>query len=111
MIRAEPIRAAGDPHRDPPQCQGYIGGGGRPTELVADDALQDAALARAAAVLKVAPLAAAEMKRLIRQGADAALPTALAFEQEVLARLYTTADGQEGIAAFLDKREPNFKGA
>ena len=84
---------------------------GLAAELVADDALQDAALARAAAVLKVAPLAAAEMKRLIRQGADAALPTALAFEQEVLARLYTTADGQEGIAAFLDKREPNFKGA
>jgi enoyl-CoA hydratase/carnithine racemase len=84
---------------------------GLAAELVAADALQDAALARARAVLKVAPLAAREMKRLIRQGADAALPTALGFEQEVLARLYGTQDGQEGIAAFLDKRDPQFKGA
>jgi enoyl-CoA hydratase len=62
-------------------------------------------------VLKLAPLSAREMKRLIRQGPDAALPTALAFEQEVLARLYATDDAAEGIAAFLDKREPQFKGA
>jgi enoyl-CoA hydratase len=84
---------------------------GLAAELVADGELADAALARARAVLKVAPLAAKEMKRLIRQGPDAALPTALAFEQEVLARLYGTEDGQEGIAAFLDKRDPKFKGA
>ena len=84
---------------------------GLAAELVADADLAEAALARARAVLKVAPLAAMEMKRLIRQGPDAALPTALAFEQEVLARLYGTEDGQEGIAAFLDKREPKFKGA
>ena len=58
----------------------------------------------------MAPRAAAEMKRLIRQGPDAALPTALAFEQEVLARLYGSADGQEGIEAFLDKREARFSG-
>ena len=81
-------------------------------QAVPHAALSDvAALARARAVLKVAPLAALEMKRLIRQGADAALPTALGFEQEVLARLYGTQDGQEGIAAFLDKRDPQFKGA
>jgi enoyl-CoA hydratase len=84
---------------------------GLAAELTPDDELMETALARARAVLKIAPLAAAEMKRLIRQGPDAALPTALAFEQEVLARLYGTEDGQEGIAAFLDKREPKFKGA
>ena len=32
------------------------------------------------------------------------------FEQEVLFRLYSTRDGQEGIDAFLDKRQPEFKG-
>lgn len=80
-------------------------------ELAPDAALAEAALGRARAVLKLAPLAAREMKRLIRQGPDAALPTALAFEQEVLARLYATEDAEEGIAAFLDKREPQFKGA
>ena len=83
---------------------------GLAAEVVEDAELLTAALARARAMLKVAPRAAAEMKRLIRQGSDAALPTALAFEQEVLARLYGSADGQEGVAAFLDKREPRFRG-
>lgn len=83
---------------------------GLAAECVPDEALDDAALARARAVLKVAPRAAAEMKRLIRQGPDAALPTALSFEQDVLMRLYGSHDGQEGITAFLDKREPQFKG-
>lgn len=78
--------------------------------LVPDDDLQATALERARAALKVAPLALAEMKRLIRQGPDSALASAQSFEQEVLFRLYGTSDGQEGIAAFLDKRDPNFKG-
>jgi enoyl-CoA hydratase/carnithine racemase len=78
--------------------------------LCPDDALQATALERARAMLKVAPLAQAEMKRLIRQGPDAALAAAQSLEQEVLFRLYGTADGQEGIEAFLDKREPKFKG-
>jgi enoyl-CoA hydratase/carnithine racemase len=83
---------------------------GLAAEVVDDAALPETALGRARAVMKVAPRAASEMKRLIRQGADAALPTALAFEQEVLLRLYASADGQEGIEAFLDKRPPQFKG-
>lgn len=78
--------------------------------VTADEELMAAAVERARAVKKVAPLAAAEMKRLIRQGADAALPTALGFEQEVLLRLYGTRDGQEGIDAFLEKRDPDFRG-
>jgi enoyl-CoA hydratase len=71
----------------------------------------DAAIAaRARACLKTAPLAQAEMKRLMREGFDAALETAKSYEQEVLFRLYSTADGQEGIAAFLEKRDPDFRG-
>ena len=83
---------------------------GLAVELAAGDALIETAIGRARAMLKVAPQAQAEMKRLIRQGYDAPLPTALSFEQEVLLRLYGTHDGQEGIAAFLDKREPGFTG-
>ena len=72
----------------------------------------DAAIAaRARACLKIAPGAAAEMKRLMREGADAPLETAKSYEQEVLFRLYSTADGQEGIDAFLEKRDPQFTGA
>ena len=78
--------------------------------VVPDEELAHAAIERARAVLKVAPLAAAEMKRLIRQGPDSPLPVAQGFEQEVLLRLYGTKDGQEGIDAFLLKRDPEFKG-
>jgi enoyl-CoA hydratase len=69
------------------------------------------ALDKARAMLKLGPLALAEMKRIVRIGADAALPTALALEQEVLFRLYCSADGQEGIDAFLQKRSADFKGS
>ena len=78
--------------------------------LCPDKALFETALERARAMLKVAPQAQAAMKQLIRQGADGALPLSQSFEQEVLFRLYGTEDGQEGIAAFLDKRNPAFKG-
>ncbi len=83
---------------------------GLAVELADDEDLAAAALARAQAMLKLAPLAQTEMKRLIRQGFDAPLPVAQSLEQEVLLRLYGSEDGQEGIAAFLDKRQPNFKG-
>ena len=78
--------------------------------LCEPEALIETALEKARYMLKLAPLSLTEMKRLIRLGADAALPTALAFEQEVLFRLYCSDDGQEGIEAFLDKRDPQFRG-
>jgi len=83
---------------------------GLATEVCPDTLLMETVLARARAMLKVAPLAQVEMKRLIRQGPDAALPVSQSLEQEVLFRLYGTKDGQEGISAFLEKREPQFRG-
>jgi enoyl-CoA hydratase len=79
-------------------------------ELTEDGKLMEAALGRARAMLKLAPRAQTEMKRLIRQGFDAPLPVAQSFEQEVLFRLYGSHDGQEGIDAFLDKRQSEFTG-
>lgn len=83
---------------------------GLAAEHMADEALDDAALARARAVAKVAPLAVREMKALIRAAPDTALETGLSEEQDTLFALYETDDAQEGIDAFLQKREPNFKG-
>jgi enoyl-CoA hydratase len=79
-------------------------------EIAADDALAEAALSRARAMLALAPRAQAEMKRLIRQGFDAPLPVAQSLEQEVLLRVYASHDVQEGIEAFLSKRQPKFTG-
>lgn len=84
---------------------------GLAAEIVAPDALDDAVLKRARACLKTAPLAQAEMKRLMCEGYDAPSESAKSYEQEVLFRLYSTQDGQEGIDAFLEKRDPEFKGA
>lgn len=79
-------------------------------ELCDSEAMSDVVLQRARGMLKCAPLAQTMMKRLIRQGGDAALSVAQSLEQEYLFRLYHTADAQEGIDAFLDKRPPNFRG-
>ncbi len=72
--------------------------------------LMNAAIGKAQYMLRVAPLAQREMKRLMRQGVDAPLATGLSLEQEVLFRLYHTHDGQEGIRAFMEKRDPEFRG-
>ncbi|HEV7274661.1 MAG TPA: enoyl-CoA hydratase-related protein [Devosiaceae bacterium] len=83
---------------------------GLAAECVEDGQLLETALERARAALKVAPLAQAEMKALIRLAPDASQPAGLSYEQGILFRLYETSDGQEGIDAFLQKREPQFKG-
>ena len=38
------------------------------------------------------------------------LDVGLAIEQQILSGLYATRDGAEGIAAFLEKRDPRFTG-
>ena len=83
---------------------------GLAAEVVEPEKLLEAALKKADYMLNVAPLSLQEMKRLIRIGTDAALPTGLALEQEVLFRLYNSADGLEGIKAFVEKRSPAFEG-
>lgn len=108
------VRAVGKYAASDLMLAGWRMSGARAVELglaaeVASDL--DAAIAkRARACLKIAPLAQAEMKRLMREGFDAPVESAKSYEQEVLFRLYSTRDGQEGIDAFLEKREPEFMG-
>jgi enoyl-CoA hydratase/carnithine racemase len=79
-------------------------------EVTEPEGLIEAAVAKAKYMLRVAPLSIREMKRLIREGLDGALDTGLSLEQEVLFRLYHTHDAQEGIRAFVEKRDPHFEG-
>lgn len=72
--------------------------------------LDVAVVTRARACLKAAPLAQAGMKRLVLEGADGPVETGKSYEQELLFRLYSTEDGQEGIDAFLEKRAARFQG-
>jgi enoyl-CoA hydratase len=83
---------------------------GLASEVVEPDRLLDASLARAEAIVKVAPLAAAEMLGLVRTAMEASLEDGLTIEQNALMRLRRTADAAEGVRAFVEKREPRFGG-
>jgi enoyl-CoA hydratase len=64
----------------------------------------------AATIAAQAPVAVRAAKRLVADGARMPLDVALTVEQQVLSRLYATADAREGVAAFLEKRQPVFVG-
>ncbi|MDJ1136344.1 enoyl-CoA hydratase/isomerase family protein [Streptomyces iconiensis] len=81
------------------------------TEVAEPEELTARALAFAALLATRAPLAVREAKRVIDGGVGQALDAALTAEQSALGGLFGSADGQEGIAAFMEKRAPRFKGA
>ena len=74
------------------------------------DQVLQTALDYAGVVATKPPLAVQWAKRLINQGPEAALATALTLEQVALAGLFVTEDGREGIRAFVEKREASFQG-
>lgn len=57
-----------------------------------------------------APLSIQAIKASIDYGMDASRAEGLAFEEKRFAALRTSEDRKEGIAAFLEKREPRFVG-
>ncbi|HSW36349.1 MAG TPA: enoyl-CoA hydratase/isomerase family protein [Candidatus Limnocylindrales bacterium] len=56
------------------------------------------------------PLGLRKIKSVINKGIDTDLKSGLKLEQEGLGILVQTEDFQEGIAAFMEKREPQWKG-
>jgi methylglutaconyl-CoA hydratase len=76
-------------------------------QVVAADALDASVDRQIALLLKAGPIAAASAKTLVRRvaaGGDAAAVDAA--NADLIARLRVSAEGQEGLAAFLDKRKP-----
>jgi methylglutaconyl-CoA hydratase len=79
-------------------------------EVVADDASLDAAVARALAeLLAGGPTAVREAKALIRRLRGQPPPQARALTVAAIARQRTSPEGQEGLAAYLDKRDPSWR--
>jgi enoyl-CoA hydratase len=79
-------------------------------EVVEPERLLETALAKAEAIVAVAPLAAAELLELIRVASTSPLEDGLTHEQNALMRLRRTADADEGIRAFVEKRDARFRG-
>ncbi|MBZ5714307.1 enoyl-CoA hydratase/isomerase family protein [Nannocystis pusilla] len=72
--------------------------------------LLPATIATARKIAEMGPVAVAEAKRVLYAGAGLPLSQANALEVEAFAGLFDTADQKEGMAAFLGKRKPEFKG-
>jgi methylglutaconyl-CoA hydratase len=76
-------------------------------EVVAPDALDAAVDRQIALLLKAGPAASAQAKSLVREIAAQSDRDAIdAANADLIARLRVSAEGQEGLSAFLDKRPP-----
>ncbi len=79
--------------------------------VVPDDKLQDEALALAREMAQGPTLAYGEIKRLFLAAAGASPEAQLDDEALTLARVATSQDAQEGVAAMIERRKPVFRGA
>ncbi|WP_220789440.1 enoyl-CoA hydratase [Craterilacuibacter sinensis] len=80
------------------------------SDVVADGEVIPYALAMAATIAAMPPLAATEIKECVLLGLDAPLETALALERKANHTLFASLDQKEGMQAFIDKRRPEFGG-
>lgn len=77
-------------------------------EVVPSGSALDAALALAAKVAEQSPSAVSACKKLIQQGRSGNISAALPLERELFVGLFDTKDQVEGVAAFLEKRAPQW---
>jgi enoyl-CoA hydratase len=98
LLSGEPLSAA-DAHRF-----GLI------NEVVPDGTAVDRAVELATELAELPAAALAAAKRLVDEGAHMPLTAAVTFERETVSRLFGTDDRAEGVAAFLEKRVPEFHG-
>jgi enoyl-CoA hydratase/carnithine racemase len=81
------------------------------TEVVADDAVLDRALALARQVAAQPAIAVRKIKEVVLAGMDQPLEVGLLLERQAFQLLFDTADQKEGMAAFLQKRPAQFNAA
>jgi enoyl-CoA hydratase/carnithine racemase len=80
------------------------------SEVVSEDRLDDRAMEIAAQIAKRGPVAVRYAKEAVARGAEMPLEQALRIETDLTILLQASADRAEGVQAFAEKREPEFKG-
>ena len=80
------------------------------SRVVAADKLVDEALAAAAKIATQSPLAVMMNKELVETAFETTLSAGVAVERRLFHSLFAFEDQKEGMAAFIDKRKPDFKG-
>ena len=80
-------------------------------KIVADDALLATAREWAGGLAGKAPLALARTKKIMRRAYTLSYADAISAEAALQHLCFDSADCKEGIAAFLEKREPRFTGS
>ena len=83
---------------------------GLANKVVAAEELLPAAKAMAQKIASRASVAVQLCKAAVNEGLDTDLETGTAYEAEVFGLCFATADQKEGMAAFVEKRKPQFVG-
>jgi enoyl-CoA hydratase len=80
------------------------------SEVVPPQSIHERGIALLSAIVKLAPLAVRSIMAAIHRGYDLSLDEALAFEAAHFGLCCATHDKQEGVKAFLEKRNAVFEG-
>ena len=75
------------------------------SDVVPPDKLMDAAMELANEIKKMPPLSIKAIKEAVNRGMEG-----YEYSRQVFAKLQKTDDAREGARAFLEKREPHFRG-
>lgn len=80
------------------------------SEVVDDETTIKRAIDVATKLASYSPIALTQIKEVANLGVDMPLQAALALERKAFQILFDTEDQKEGVKAFLEKRDANYKG-